>query len=788
MFAAIKVGGFALGLATCIVIALYIRHELSYDTQVADADRVFRIYNEFKGDDGGSWTATPAPLAPIIKATYPEIDKIARLIPYQWYNAGNNLMRRDDQIENNYEEGFAYADPELLDILAVKMIYGQSDRALNAPNTIVISKAKADKYFPDENPVGRTIILNDDKNQTLTIGGVMENFPATSHLHFDFLITLKEKEFWPGEQTDWCCWNYNPYVKLRTGTNPKAFENKMQSIRTAYVDYLVKTQNKLVDEVRKNHFFRLQPVKDIYLRSEGISDNFQHGDIRYIWMFGGIACFILILACINFINLSTAKSANRAREVGLRKVVGSLRSYIVTQFLAESVLYSVISFACALILVYMGLPWFNNLAGRSLAVPWTSWWFFPLLTGAAFLIGILAGLYPSFYLSSFKPVAVLKGNIARGARSSTLRSAMVVFQFTTSIVLIIGTVIIYRQMDFILHTKLGFDKDRMIMIQGANTLDKQQQAFKDELLRISVVANATISQFFPVDGTKRNQNTFYHEGKKKEETGIGAQYWNVDEDYIKTMGMKLIEGRSFSKDIASDSSAMVINQAMAKAMGFEKPLGQRITSWRDWTIVGVVEDFHWQDMKQDIRPVCLVRGDWGNIVTVKANTNKMKDLLQNISRVWTRFMPHQPFRYTFMDESYARMYDDVNRMGNIFLSFAILAVVVACLGLFALSAFMIEQRTKEISIRLVLGASFNNILRMLTQNFVALVLLSFILAVPLAWYMMQLWLQDYKYKIEITWDVFAVSGIVAVLIALFTVGYQSVKAALANPANSLRTE
>jgi putative ABC transport system permease protein len=740
------------------------------------------------GPEEEKWTAFPAPFASIMKDNYPEIEKAARLIPYKWYHAGNNLFRPDDQLENTFEEGFAYADPELLDILEIPMIYGNSIDALSKPNSIVISKSKAEKYFKDQDPTGKTIILNDDKTQPFTIGGVMEDFPALSHLRFDFFITLTGKEFWDGEQTSWCCWNYNPYIKVKPGTDPVELEKKLLGIKSVYLDYLVKEKNQELDDVKKYHTFRLQPVGDIYLHSAGIHDIIPHGDIRYMWLFAGIAVFILVLASINFINLSTAKSANRAKEVGLRKVVGSVRGYLVRQFLTESVIFSIVSFVLAVLLVSVSLSFFNDLAGKTLNIPWDAWWFFPILILSALFIGVLAGIYPAVYLSAFKPIDVLKGSIARGVKNSKARGVMVVFQFTTSIVLIIGTFIIYRQMDFILNTNVGYNKDEVIMLQGANTLDKQHETFKQELLRLSGVEKVTISQYFPVDGTTRDQNSFWREGKSQEDKAIGAQRWGVDEDYISTMGMKLLEGRNFNKELASDSQVVIINQAMVKALGLEKPLGERIMNWETWTVIGVVEDFHFENMKEEIGPLCFVRNNWGNIVSVKVKSGKMSDVIQSINGVWNRFLPHQPMRYTFLDESYARMYADVERMGKVFGSFAVLAIIVACLGLFALSAFMVEQRNKEISIRLVLGASLKSIFRLLTENFVKLVLLSFIFAVPLAWYMMTKWLEDYKYKTEITWDVFVLSGALAVFIALLTVSYQSIRAALANPANSLRSE
>lgn len=788
MYTFIKIGGFALGLATCIVIALFIRHELSYDKHYVDIDNIYRIYSDVAGPEAGKWTAFPAPVASLIKESFPEVVSAARLIPYDWYNAGSNLMRRGDQIENTYEEGFAYADNDLLEILEIPMVYGSRSSALKDPNTIVLSREKAEKYFPGENPVGKIIVLDNDKDATYTVGGVMENFTPTSHLNFDFFLTLSGKEFWPGEQTNWCCWNYNPYIKLKHGTNAAEFEAKLQSLKKVYIEYLNKEKNLGVDDFRKYYSFRLQPVKDIYLYSDGIGDIIPHGDIRYIWIFGGIAILILVLACINFVNLSTAKSANRAKEVGLRKVVGSNRSALVNQFLSESILYSIVSFSFALAILGIGLPYFNQLAGKDIIVPWGTWWFSPILVGSALLVGIVAGLYPSFYLSSFKPIDVLKGGVARGMRNSGLRSFMVVFQFTTSIFLIIGTFVIYQQMNFILTTKIGYDKEQVILVQGINTLEDRQPVFKSELLKLADVQNVTLTQYMPVEGTKRDMNQFWRDGKSQEEKSHGAQIWSVDEDYINTMGMKLLQGRDFRKDFASDSSAIIINQTMAESFGFKDPVGERITNGRSWTIVGVVENFHFENMRDEIGALSFVRGDRGTIAAIKIKTSDMQTAIESISMVWKKFMPDQTIRYTFLDESYARMYDDVRRTGNIFASFAILAIIVACLGLFALSAFMVEQRSKEISIRIVLGASLQNIFRLLTSHFMKLVLVSLAIAVPLSWYVMQKWLDDYEYKISIGSDVFIMSGVIAVVIALSTVSYQAIRAALANPANSLRTE
>lgn len=788
MYTAIKVGGFAIGLATCMMIFLFIENELKYGQQFS-GQPVYRLYNDWRSPDPGRWAAFPANIHLILKNDFPEVERAGRLIPFKWFNAGSNLIRRDDRMDNTFEEGFGYADNETLEILNIGMIYGSRANALTKPGSIVLSKKMADKYFPNEDPVGKIIVLNEDKSKPFTVGGVMEDFPSTAFMHYEFLISLVNVEFWPGEQTNWCCWNYEAYFILRPDADLKSFEAKLLGMREAYMlSYLEKAGNQSLEEERKYHFFSSQPLANIYLNPEKVDDEYKHGDIRYIWMFGGVAVFILLLACINFINLSTAKSANRAKEVGLRKVVGSHRSYLIRQFLTESIVYSVISFALAVVLVVIALPLFNSLAAKRLSVPWTDWRLIPALVTGALVVGAAAGLYPAFYLSAFKPVDVLKGSVSRGSKSSGLRSAMVVFQFTTSIVLIIGTFVIYRQMNFILNTKIGFDKEQVIMIHGTNTLGQQRESFKNELKSLSEVENATSSGYLPVGGTSRDNNGFTKEGRGMIDKPVYGQIWSVDEDYVATLGMKILEGRNFDAKLRSDTAAMIINQKMAKDFALTNPLGERLQNSRVYNVIGVVEDFHFESMSRDIRPLCLVFTKNGDIISVKVKSDNAGDALESIEGIWKKFMPHQPFRYSFMDENYARMYEDVDRMGRILASFAGLAVLVACLGLFALSAFMAEQRRKEIGIRLVMGATVNNIFKLLTKNFIRLVVISFVIATPIAWYMMSRWLEDYKYKIPLSWEVFAVAGLLSIAIALATISYQTLAAAFVNPAKSLRSE
>ena len=793
MYSAIKIGGFALSIAACLLIALYIRDELRYDKNWANADRIYRITGEYKFEGkletGADW---PAPMAKALKTDFPEVEKSGRLMPHPlFYCAGSNQVRSTDAIQNTYEEGFTYADQDMLDILQVPMIYGDRKHALDEPNTMVISKREADKYFPNQNPVGKTMILNNDNNRIYKIGGVIHDFPSTSHLHYDFLLTMTGYQLWDNEQTTWEASNYYTYVLLKPGTNPTQFQNKLKLILNKYyVQRMKAAGDPQADDLAKNARLLAQPITDVHLYSYDIDDSLEKGDIRFVWLFGAIAVFILIIACINFINLSTARSANRAKEVGLRKVVGSHRMGLVNQFLTESVLFSVLSFVLGLLIAVLLLPYFNTLSAKSLAIPWSAWWLLPLMIGSAMVVGVMAGLYPSFYLSAFKPINVLKGQLSRGSKNSILRNGLVIFQFTTSIILIIGTLVIYKQTHFMLNKKVGFDKDQVMLIQGTNTLDDKMEAFKNDLLKSSEIKSASIGDYLPIAGTKRDGNTFHKEGKIKEDIGVSAQKWQVDYDYLKTMGMHMIEGRYFSKDMASDSEAMVINKTMAEKLGLKNPIGQRIENgWQKFTVIGVMEDFNFESMRQKVTPLGLVLSKYNStIVSVKISGADTKKAISYASNVWKGFSPNQAFRYTFLDESFANMYSNVRRTGNIFTSFAVLAIIIACLGLFALSAFLAEQRNKEIGIRKVLGASVSGITAMLSKDFVKLVIVSIIIGSPIAYWAMTKWLQDFAYRVPISWWMVAVAGLAAIVIALLTISFQSIKAALMNPVKTLRTE
>jgi len=815
LYAVVKIGGTALGIAVCLLIGLYVRYETSYDRQIPK--NLYRIVVQYDANGRvGKGTNSPGPMAAAMKTDFPEVEQAGRWLANSLFEgAGSNEFRPAGVTENTHEQGFAYADPETLDMLQLPMVFGNRASVLSEPQTLIISKRKADQYFPGINPIGKLVYLNNRLQSPYRISGVMADLPDNSHLHkTDFILSLTGHELWNGERGDWATFNYTEYVRLRKDVDPVAFGRKLTAglLERYFIPVAVKGGQPEAD-VRKDagHFhLTLQPVRNIHLYSYDIDDGLSNGDIRFVWLFGGVAVFILGIACINFINLSTARSASRAKEVGLRKVAGSARSGLIAQFLVESIVFSLFSFALGLLLAQVLLPYFNSLADRPLTMPWSAWWLAPVLVLATVIIGVLAGLYPAFYLSAFRPVQVLKGNgghrtfrtrrsegrrfvevLSRGSRNSVLRNTLVVFQFAASVVLIIGTIVIYRQMHYILNRDAGFDKEQVLMIEGTNSLPEGQvRAFKTALSKLTAVKSVTISDFLPVEGTKRNGQSFYNEGHTPSDPSLEAQVFHVDEDYLPTLGIKLTAGRNFSKTMATDGSAILINETMAKQMHFSDPVGRKIVQYTGdtYTVIGVVRDFNYNSMRSGIGPL-VIRLDYSpSIVSAKIDGARAAETVKAVTGLWRSFAPGQPLRYTFLDEQFAATYADVLRMGRLFTGFASLAVVIACLGLFGLSAFMAEQRSKEIGIRKVLGATVTNITALLSYDFVKLVLLAIVIAVPLGGWAMHQWLQNYAYQTALDWWIFVSAGVFAIGIALCTVSFQSVKAALENPARTLKSE
>jgi len=785
-----------LGVTCCLLIGLYIFDEFSYDQQHPNIDNLYRVVLDINLNDWNKKvTALPPVLPPKLVEEIPGIKQAARLNPY-FSNAGTNLLRKENETINHFEEKFVYVDPSFFELFHLPLIYGNAKKILNDPFQIVITKHIADKYFPGENPVGKTLMLNNSTDEVFTITGVTNNIPTQSHFEYDYFMSmasLKDSE----ENTNWLFNNYYAYVLLEEGFKVADIQDKLAAFSTRHFGPQFKAQQNIDLEAiaAQGQYYRvnLQPVKDIHLYSADAYPQLKPtGDISNVRLFLIIALFILLIAVVNFINLSTARSTSRAHEVGVRKVLGSTQQHLVRQFLCESVLISLAAFVAGTLLAHFLMPMFNELSGKQLFIPFTNISFLLLLSGMAFLMGILAGLYPSFYLSAFEPIKVLKGKLNRVSSGGRLRGGLVVVQFTISIALIIGTFVVYQQMAFIQDKKIGFEKEQVLLIQDTYTLNDQVHSFKNAIKDLPEAQSTTLSSYLPLEGGNRNSISFYPEGKNTVDDQVLLQRWSIDTDYIETLGMTITEGRNFKEGLRNDSLGVILNETAIKDLGFsDNPIGQKISSpyaEDDYTIVGVVKDFNYESLKGKVSPVGLFLGLSNSVISIKTSSAEMEALITKAESTWKSFAPNQPFRYDFLDDRFAVMYTVERRIGKLFLIFSVIAIFIACLGLLALVTFMTEQRIKEIGIRKVLGASAFNIVKMLSADFTKMVLIAIVLAFPLSYWAAHKWLNNFAYHTDIQLWIFIGAGILALLVAWLTVGLRSLKAALANPVESLKVE
>ncbi len=796
-FTSIKVGGFAIGIAACLLITLFIQDELSYDRHFADQERIYRLTLKFDLPVfTGHGAYTQAPLIKILADEFPEIEKAGRLNISTLFGAGSNEISTPKRKGSSHEENVAFADQELLDVLQLSIVEGNPRNLLDRPYTLVIAESKARKYFPDQSAVGETLIFNGDKENPYTITGVMEDVPSNSHFNIEFFLSLKDREFWPGEQTNWASTNYFTYIKLRSQSDPKLVEEKLHQVVTTHALPAFQQAGVADTDLHAHALqYQLQPIRDIHLRSDQVYDGMVHGNIQIVRLFGLIAIMILVIACINFINLATAKSANRAKEVGLRKTMGSAKGQLISQFLVESVLLTVTSFIIGLALAWFAMPFFNALTAKTLDFPWQSWWFLPVMAMAALVVGLLSGLYPSLYLSAFNPMEVMKGKVSRGTKNSRLRNVLVVFQFATAIVLIFGTVVVNRQVNFMLSQDPGFKKDQVILINGAYPIGDQIEAFKNELQGMADIQSVSVTDYLPIlgDGSKRNGTIVWPAELSSEEHNAATEFWRVDEHYIRTLGMTIAEGSDFDGKKANNRGKVIINETLRQALAFDQPIGRRLSTGDDtYEVIGVVEDFHFASFKEKIRGMCLVvnqdPSERSSIVVLKAGSDDFGELMTEVEQVWQSFVSDQSLRYTFLDQRFASMYEDVRRTEGIVSSFSLLAVMVACLGLFGLAAFIAEQRSKEMSIRKVLGASVQRIFKLLTTDFLKLICIAMVIGMPLSWFLVDEWLSGFSYRIDMVWWFFALAAGMTMLIALLTISRQALKVAFENPAIALKNE
>lgn len=796
-YSSIKIGGFAFSIAICVLIVLYIKHEISYNKFYPAMDRVYRLIVQAPdGNKINRWVSLSAPGAAALKEEIPAIENSGRILPNPQFGAGSNQLSINNLPDSHYDDGFVYIDQSILDMFPVPMQYGQLKHALDMPNSLVLTKSKAAKYFKG-NPIGQQIYLNNNKSKAYTITGVIDDIPSNSTLAgYGFFMSLAGEPFYPGEQNKWTSNNYTIYVKLNPHANISLLEKEINKIyiQDHYIPELIKAGRKvgpIVHQIR----ISLQNALDIHLYSSNIEDDqvstLNRGDIGMVWTFAAIALFILLIACINFINLSTANATTRAKEIGIRKTIGSDRKSLISQFMTEALSYSFISLLVAVLIIHLLLPLFNNIAHKSIEIPWLTWYFAPTLLISSILIGGVAGVYPALYLSGFRPIAALKNKLVGNAHSSILRNGLIIFQFSTSIILIVGALISNQQIQYILQKDLGFNKDQVIVLRGLNIIGNELGALKNELAKIPSIDHVSISDYIPVplDGAKRNGNAFWLDGKRELDLAIQGQFWRVDQDYLSTFEIELLEGRNFNPQIASDSMGIIVNKQMVKELGIEHPIGAKITNGDTWTILGVMDDFIFESLKgEGVAPVGLVLRDSPSLLAVKIKPQEIDQTLGAITKVWDQFSPHQKINYSFMDEGFEALYQDVERTKNIFSCFAVVAIFIASLGLFGLVTYITQQRTKEIGVRKILGASDMRLLKLLSEDFMKLVLFAILIATPIAWWAMNRWLTDFNYRIEISWIYFVVAGGCAILIALATIGLQTMKVIRTNPVDSLRDE
>jgi len=788
----INVIGLSIGISCCMLITLFIIDELNYDRYHEKSDRIFRVTMESRfGGNDFNMAVTPAPMAAALMADYPEVASVSR-----FRSSGTWLIKKKEGDQNIKENKVIFADSTVFNIFSIPFIEGNPKTALTKLNSLVLCESLAKKYFGDSSPINKTLIL--DNNETYTVTGVYRDMPENGHFHYNVILTMLNRKSSNDQQ--WTSNNFHTYVLLNEGADAEAFSAKLPDMIEKYVGpQVMQFMHKSLEELAASGTYmkyHLQALTDIHLHSQIGVELEPNSDIKYIYIFMVIALFLLAIACINFMNLSTARSANRAKEVGVRKVLGSFRSHLIKQFLTESILLTLISFVFAFLLVYLTLPLFNILSEKSLVLPIASFNFWMICIGAILFIGILAGMYPAFFLSAFKPVSVLKGKLAIGSKSGVIRSLLVVFQFSISIILVIGTFTIFKQLNYIQSKKLGFDKEQIIMVEDAYALGDQMQTFKEKTAQLAAITSATISGYIPVSGGWRSDNGFWPEGTPTDVNQVSMQKWRVDYDYVNTMGMEVVDGRGFSQDFPSDSSGMIINEHAAKLFGFENPIGQRINSfaggnteeYQTYTIVGVVKDFHFQSLKENIDALCLVMGRSAGYSIFKTNATDIRATVGQIEEQWKAIAPDQPFNYSFLDQEFDDMYEAEQKIGSIFSTFAMLAIFIACMGLFALAAFTAEQRTKEIGVRKVLGASVNSIVLLLSKEFIKLISIAFVVAAPLSWWGITTWLESYTYRTTIGIEIYLIAGLMAFLVAWLTMSYQSIKAAMSNPVNSLRSE
>lgn len=791
-FGLINIVGVAIGLACFLLIALYVKDELSYDRQHRHADRIYRVTRTFLSSDGAPslrLAQAAPPFGPLLKQDFPEAEEVVRTLD------NNGLIRYKEHSFN--EENIYFAEANLFKVFSFDIISGNPDKALENPFSIMLSRPMAEKYFgaenrtggPAESPIGKTVRLNNQYD--LTVTGVFEPLPAQSHFHPSFLIsfsTFNDPRIYGAEglRTNWSNNSFNTYMLLKQHVDPKRIEAALPEFQNRHVP---------ADGGNKPSTFsvlNLQKLTDIHLHSHTDSEVEPTGDISYIYLFSAIGLFILLIACINYMNLATARSAGRAREVGMRKVVGALRTQLIGQFLSESILLVTLALGIAIVLVLICLPALNEFTQKELAFSQlVDPAFLSILVLVTLLTGVVAGSYPAFFLTSFQPLGVLKGQISSAIRTGKLRQALVITQFSIAIALIIATAVVYNQMNYIQNYRLGYAKDQVLLLSDVGDSATNYETLKQQLVATGAVRDMGRSSRIPSGRLLDSYGARALKGDTMAPVTINLRGLQVDYDFIPAYQIGMAAGRNFSRAYSTDTSMVVLNETAVRLLGWtpEQAIGKRFEYGRaKGQIIGVTKDYHFESLHQQLSAIAMILAPSQlNWISIPLQGNVPAGV-ERVEAVWKRFFPERPFDYQFLDARFDRLYARERTQQTLFSVFAGVAILISCLGLFGLSMFMAEQRTKEIGIRKVLGASEASLVALFSKDFMKLVIIALVIASPVAWYAMYNWLNGFAYRTTIHWWVFGLAGGLTVLIALLTVSFQSVKAALTNPVKSLRSE
>jgi len=777
IFSLINIMGLAIGMTACILIYLYVSFELNYDSFHRKADRIYRLVSDLKTpDEVIRQNSVAAAVAPNIKDEFPEVSAFVRITSW------DDIAVKRGNIKL-IEKTISWADSSFFEIFDFGLLKGDPHTALKEPHTVVLSEKTARKYFGNTDPMGQTLQFADG-SLVAKVTGIMKDIPENSQIKAELILSMSTvtTEMAPDLDKDWGRYGGYAYLLLKPGTDAKALERK-------FPFFLERRNGAAMKQSQMYPTLVLEPLRDVYLRST--RDGQKKENVSNVYVFSVIAVFILLIACFNFINLTTARSADRAREVGIRKVVGAARRQLTKQFIGESLILCLIVFLLALLFSSILLPSFNQLAGKTISHSiFEHVYYLVALFFAAVCVGVLAGIYPALVLSSYKPVIVLKGKYSAGTSGLLLRKVLVVSQFAISIGLIVATIIVYNQMRYMRNRDLGFSKDQILVMNTYG--DPARNAFMQALSQMPAVKSVALSANVPGSGNSSAYSEIENKNGVFQATALDLYF--VDFNYLELFKMKIVAGRGFSANFATDSTqAMVLNESAVKMLGYASPqeaIGKRYKQWgSEGKIIGVIKDFNFRSLQQAINPLSLrMSREHYYLLSVNISPVNLPATIAAIETKWKELIPSWPFNYYFMDEFFDRQYRAEDRFGKLFLSFAILAILISCLGLLGLAAYNTTQRTKEIGIRKVLGASVPHLVSLLSRDFVVLVLLSTAIAVPIAGWAMHKWLEDFAYRTSVSWWIFAIAGAGAVAIALITVSFQAIKAATANPVDSLRSE